>query len=93
VLLGGPHKGQRRPRPLEGMLVEKRDAAQRDGAGAACVVLDVLDVEAGGAQFFRRNLRRGLVLMVCQLAHGPDIHLLGPLGQAAELQVCDQALT
>jgi len=35
VLLGGPHKGQRRPCPLEGMLVEKRDAAQRDGAGAA----------------------------------------------------------
>lgn len=35
VLLGGPHKGQRRPRPLEGMRVEKRDAAQREGAGAA----------------------------------------------------------
>jgi hypothetical protein len=56
-------------------------------------VCDVLEGEEGVAPFFLGDPVRGLVAMVGQLAHGPDRHLLGPLGQAAELKVLDHALT
>lgn len=49
-LLGGLHEGQRGPCPLERMCGEAWEAAQRDGAGAAGVVRDLLAREEGVAQ-------------------------------------------
>ena len=93
MLLGWPHEGQRSPFPLERMFVEELDAAQCDGAGAAGGVLDVLEVEEVVAQFFLCDPFWGLMVMFRQLAHGLDIHLLSPFGQASEPKLLDHALT
>jgi hypothetical protein len=74
------------------VLIEKLDAAQGDGTGTARVVLDVLEIEAVGTAFLLRDAVGGLVVMLRQLADGPDVHLLGPCGQATELQVFDHPL-
>ncbi len=91
VRLGGPHEGQRGPFPLARLCVEERDAAPCDGAGAARGVLDVLEGEAVVTPCVLRDPGRGRRVMCRQWAHGPDIHLLGPLGQAAELEVLEHA--
>jgi hypothetical protein len=93
LLPWGTDKGQRRPCPLEGLRIKKRAPTQGDGPGRTGVVLDVLEVEAVIAPCCLRDPVRGLVVMVRQLAHSPDIHLLGPLGQAAALEVFEHALT
>jgi len=62
------------------------------GPGAARVMLDVFEIEEVVAQFFLRDAVGGLVGVLRQLADGPDIHLLGPCGQASEWQVFDHSL-
>jgi hypothetical protein len=52
-------------------------------------VRDVVEIEAGVAAFFLRDAVGGLVVMLGQVADGPDRHLLGPFGQASEVQVFD----
>jgi hypothetical protein len=74
------------------VLIEKLEAAQGDGTGTARVVLDVREREAGVTEFFLRDAMGGLVVMRRQLADGPDVHLLGPFGQASEWQVFDPPL-
>src|SRR2546428_290963 len=66
---------------------------RRDGTGRTGGVFDVLEVQEVVPQFSLRDALRGLVVMICQLADGPDIHLLSPLRQAAELKVLDHSLT
>jgi hypothetical protein len=92
LLPGDADKGQGRPFPLEGRLVEELEPVQRDGTGRTRVVLDVLEGEAVITQFCLRALVRGLVVIVGQGAHGPDIQLLGPFRQAAQRQVLNQPL-
>jgi hypothetical protein len=60
------------------MLEEKLDPAQCDGAGTAGVLLDMLEVEAIRSAFFLRDQGRGFVIVLRQLAHGSDVHLLRP---------------
>jgi len=48
--------------------------------------------EEGVPQCFLRHRIGGLMVMCRQVAHGPDIHLLGSLGQAAEWEILDQTL-
>jgi hypothetical protein len=55
-------------------------------------VLDVLEIEEVVTEFFLREAVRGLVVMLRQLADSPDRHLLGPFGEASELQVFDHPL-
>jgi len=47
----------------------------------------MLEVEEVIAECFLRAPLRGLVVMVCQLAHGPDIHRLGAFGHPSELEI------
>jgi hypothetical protein len=44
------------------------------------------------APFFLRDLIGGRLVMVRQVAHSADRHLLGLLGQAAALAILDHAL-
>ena len=85
------HQLERGQRTLEGVLVEELQAAQGDGGAAAGPVLDVLDVEKVLPQFFVADLIRRLVIVLGQLADGPDIHLLGACRHATQLQVFDHA--
>ena len=80
-------------RTLEGVLVEELQAAQGDGGAAARPVFDILNVEKVLPQFFVVDLIRRLVVMLGELADGANIHLLGSLRHAFQLQVFDQALT
>lgn len=93
LLPWGTDKGEGRPFPFEGRLVEELDAAEGNGTGRAGVVFDVLDIQERVPELFLSHLGRRLVVMFGQLAHGPDIHLLGPLRQTAELKVFDHPLT
>jgi hypothetical protein len=81
------------PVALEGLFEEELDATQRDGAGAARVVFDVLDREEVLSEFFLGDHVGGFVIVLRQLAHGPDVHLLCALGQAPELESLDHSLT
>ena len=96
VLVRAGHRpqflGQGSPCPLQGVFIEKLDVAQGNGTGTARVMRDVFEIEKVGTEFFLRNIVGGLVVMLRQLADGPDIHLLGPCGQASELQVFDHPL-
>ena len=92
LLPWGADTGQRGPLPFEGVLVEELDAAQRNGAGAPRVVLDVFDIEEIVTEFLLHNLVRGFVVMFRQLADGSDRHLLGAFRHAAELQSFDHPL-
>jgi hypothetical protein len=85
----GSDKGPRGPCLLPGVLIEKLEAAQGDGTGTARVVLDILEIAKVVTKFFLRDAVGRLVVMLRQLADGPDIHLLGPFGQASEWQVFD----
>jgi hypothetical protein len=87
------HELERGEGTLQGVLVEELQAAQRDGGAAARPVFDVFDVEKVLAEFFVANLVGGLVIMLGELADGANIHLLGSLRHALQLQVFDQALT
>ena len=81
----GADQGPRGPLSPQGVLIEKLDTAQGDGTSAARVMPDVFEIEEVVAQFFLGDAVGGLVAMLRQLADGPDLHLLGPCGQAAEL--------
>jgi hypothetical protein len=74
------------------VLIKELDAAQGDGTGTARVLLDVLEIEAVVTEFFLRDAVGGRVVMLRQLANSSDIPLLGPFGQAFELQVFEHAL-
>jgi hypothetical protein len=88
----GSEECQRGQFLVQGVFIEKLDAAQGHGTGTARVVLDVLEIEEVVTEFFLRDAVGGLVLVLRQLADGPDVHLLGPCGQASVLQVGDHPL-
>jgi hypothetical protein len=92
LLPWGADKGEGGPFPFQGLFVEERDAAQRNGARAPRVVLDVLEGEEIVTQFFLRNMLRGFVVVLSQLPYSSDITLLGPCGEASELEVFEHAL-
>jgi hypothetical protein len=79
--------------PLARVLVEELEAASCKGTGSAGIVRLILEIEEGGAQFCLGDPLRGLGVMFREWAHGPGIHLLGPLRQAAEVQSLDHPLT
>jgi hypothetical protein len=81
----GPDEGQGGPCPRQGVFIDKLDAAQGNGTGTARVGLDVFEIETGGPEFFLGDAVGGLVVMRRQWADGPDLHLLGPCGQASEV--------
>jgi hypothetical protein len=81
----GSDTGQRGPWSRQGVLRETRETAQGDGTGAARVMLDVFKIEEVVAPFCLGDAVGGLVVMLRQLADGPDRPLLGPCGQASEL--------
>ena len=74
------------------MFVEELEAAQGDAAGGAGVGFDVFQEEEITAQLLCADFIRRLVLMLGQLPDGADIHLLGALRHALQLQVLDHAL-
>jgi len=80
------------PVSVEGMLEEALDAATRDRARTAGVILDMLDVAEVLSKFFRGDYVWGLALVLRSLAHGPDVHLLRTCRQAPELKALDHAL-
>ena len=53
---------------------------------------NVLEREEVITEFYLRDAVGGLVVMLRELADSPDIHLLGPCGQASELQVFEHPL-
>ena len=55
-------------------------------------MLDVLAIEEVITEFYLRDAVGGLVAVLRELADSPDLHLLGPCGQASELQVFDHPL-
>jgi hypothetical protein len=77
---------------VEGLVEEALETAQGGGTGTARVGLDVLESEAVVAEFFLGDAVGGLVRRLRQLADSPDIHRLGPCGQASEWQVFEQPL-
>ena len=93
VLAWRPHKAQRRPRSLQGMLVEELDTAQSHRASIARSLFLVLQVEEVLTEFFLARLNRGLTSVLGQLTNGPDIRVLGPLRQAPQLHVLNHALS
>jgi hypothetical protein len=88
----GSDEGQRGPCPSQGVRIKKRAATEGDGPGTARVVLNGLEREDILTPRFRSAAVRGLVRVRGQLPNGADIPLLGPFGQAAELQGCDHPL-
>jgi hypothetical protein len=85
-------EGQGRPFARSGVGIEKLDAAQGDGTGAPGVVLNVLEIEEVITECYLRDAVGGLVVVLRELVDSPDIHLLGPCGQASELQVFNHPL-
>jgi hypothetical protein len=92
-LAWGANKGEGRPLSGERMLEEKLDPAQGDGARAAGVLLDMLEVEEILSELFLGDQGRGFVIVLRQLAHGSDVHLLSPFRQAPELETFDHSLS
>jgi hypothetical protein len=86
------HKAQGSPVSVEGLFEEELDAAQRDRARTAGVLLDMLDVQEILSEFFLGDHVWGLVIGLSQLAHGPDRHLLRTCRQTPELKARDHAL-
>ena len=79
---GSAHEGQSGPRALQGLLIEELDPTQGDGAGGAGVMLDVFEEQKVTAQFLLAEAIRCFAVMLRQLPHGADIHLLSPLRHA-----------
>jgi hypothetical protein len=92
LLPGRPNACPGCPFALPGGCGETREAAQGDGTGTTGVVRDVLEREEVGPEFVLRDAVGGLVVMVRPLPDGPDLHLLGPFGQASALQICNHLL-
>jgi hypothetical protein len=63
-LAWGANKGEGGPRSAEGLLEEELDAAERDCARTAGVVLDILEIEEVLSEFFLRDHVGGLVRVV-----------------------------
>ena len=55
-------------------------------------MLDILEGEEVLTQFFLRDVRGGLMLVLCKLPNGPNIHLLSPFRHPPELQILDHPL-
>ncbi len=85
----GSDEGQCGPLPLQGVLVKERDATKSNGARATGRVLDILEGEEVLTSCFLSDGGGGLMIVLGKLPNGPDRHLLGALGQAAELQILD----
>jgi hypothetical protein len=86
------HKAQGRPVSVEGLFEEELDAAQRDRARTAGVRLDILDVQEILSECFLGDHVWGRVIVLSQLAHGPDRHRLRTCRQTPELKARDHAL-
>ena len=70
------------PVALEGVFEEELDATQRDGIGAARVFFDILDREEVLSGFLLSDQIGGFMMVLSQLAHGPEVHFLCALGEA-----------
>jgi len=55
-------------------------------------VRNVLEIEEVITEFYLRDAVGGFVVVLRELVDSPDIHLLGPCGQASELQVFKHSL-
>jgi len=69
LLPGRAHKIEGLPFPTQGVLEEKLDPAQVDGAGTACSMFFVLEIQKVLPQFFFVDLVRGFVIVPGQLAN------------------------
>ena len=92
LLARGADNAEGGPVSVEGVLEEELDATQGNRARAPRVLLDILDVEEILSEFFLGDHVWGLVIVLRQLAHSPDVHLLRTLRQAPELKALDHAL-
>ena len=55
--------------------------------------LTLLEVEEILSEFFLGDQGRGLVIVLRQLAHSSDVHLLSAFRQAPELETLDHSLS
>jgi len=92
AVAGESHAGEGGPVAIEGMWEEKLDATQGNRARAPRVPLDMLEVEEILSEFFLGDHVRGCAIVLRQLVHSPDVHLLRPCSQAPALQTLDHAL-
>jgi len=73
------------PGALNGIFIEKFDAAKSDSAGAAGPFFDVFAVQEVISQFLFGNLAGAFVVMFAQFAHGTDIEILSTVAVTSEL--------
>ena len=92
LLPGGPNEGESAPLSLEGFLIEELDATKSNGAGSAGELLDILEIEEILTKLLFTDLVRRFLLMLGELVHGPDIHLLRGLGKPSQLQILGHSL-
>ena len=91
-LARGADNAEGGPVSVEGGREEELDAAQCNRARAPRVLLDMLEGEEILSEFFLGDHVWGCVIVLSQLAHGPDVHLLRTLRQAPELKALDHSL-
>ena len=81
----GADKQQRWPGALNGIFIEKFDAAQSDRVGAAGLFCDVFAVQEVISQFLFGNLAGAFAVMFAQLTNRINIECLSTIAVTFEL--------
>jgi hypothetical protein len=82
-----PSEREDRPRSLQGHLIEKPDAIEVDAEGTLGDLLVIEEIEKILPELIFAELIRSTPVVLGQMFDGIEIALLGPGGQAPELQV------